>query len=41
MDEKKDCFYLRPAMYSMAVLGAFILVVALFGGFEPSAIASR
>lgn len=41
MDDKVQCFYMRPAIYTLAVLGGLVLVVALFGGFEGSAIASR
>ena len=41
MSDKGQCFYLRPAMYTLAILGGLVLVVALFGGFEPAAVAAR
>ena len=41
MSNNVQCMYLRPAVYTLAALGAVILVVALFGGFEPHAIAGN
>ena len=41
MSEKGQCSYLRPAMYTLAILGGLVLVVSLFGGFEPTAVAAR
>ena len=41
MVRKDSCSYIRPAAYTLAVLGGLVLVVALFGGFEPAAIANN
>ncbi|MFN0263877.1 hypothetical protein ACKTEK_08365 [Tepidamorphus sp. 3E244] len=41
MSDTGKCHYLKPAMYSLAVLGGIVLVVTLFGGFEPQAVAAR
>lgn len=41
MSDKGQCFYMRPAVYTLAVFGGIILMLTLFGGFEPHAIAAR
>ena len=41
MGQKDRCSYVRPAAYALAVLGGLVLVIALFGGFEPAAIANN
>jgi len=41
MSDKGQCSYLRPAMYTLAILGGLVLVVSLFGGFEPTAVAAH
>ncbi|MGE0846811.1 MAG: hypothetical protein AB7L41_11100 [Flavobacteriaceae bacterium] len=41
MSRDTETSYMRVATYTLAVLVGVMALVALFGGFEPSAIAAR
>ncbi len=41
MDFKSETNCWKPAVWTLAVLVAIMAMAALFGGFDPNAVASR